>query len=199
MIGVHSSSTSSVLPVLTAPVVGCVFARAEGFRHRRSMIWVQTPSLSLVSPGWVRADLSYPISTLEVMEFEVSLRLDRDGFLRRACPSCNREFKWLPSDDSEPPPDGRYGCPYCRARQDLNDFYTEEQVAYIQGLVGEKVVSQLEAEGWTAKAHAGPPQPDEPDDMIRVDFHCHPSEPVKVFEEWELSQSVYCILCGEPG
>lgn len=27
--------------------------------------------------------------------------LDSDGFLRRECPTCEREFKWLPSCEGE--------------------------------------------------------------------------------------------------
>ncbi len=30
----------------------------------------------------------------EVM-LEISMPLDSDGFLRRECPTCEREFKWL--------------------------------------------------------------------------------------------------------
>lgn len=35
----------------------------------------------------------------------------------------------------------------------------------------------------------------EPDDMRRVDFECHPAEPVKVFENW--SEPVHCLVCGQ--
>jgi len=34
----------------------------------------------------------------------------------------------------------------------------------------------------------------EPNDMIRVDFPCHPEEPVKVDEHWNLD--VACLVCG---
>jgi hypothetical protein len=36
----------------------------------------------------------------------------------------------------------------------------------------------------------------ESNDMIRVDFQCHPSEPVKVVDTWR--QPVYCLICGTP-
>ena len=35
----------------------------------------------------------------------------------------------------------------------------------------------------------------EADDMRRVDFVCHPSEPVKVLDDWR--KPVHCLLCGE--
>jgi hypothetical protein len=42
--------------------------------------------------------------------------------------------------------------------------------------------------------------PDEPapvteiDDMRRVEFVCHPDEPVKVLDDWE--RQVHCMVCG---
>lgn len=132
------------------------------------------------------------------MEFEVSLRLDSEGFLRRGCPSCNREFKWLPSDDSEPAPDSRYGCPYCKARYDADSFFTDDQNAYITGVAGQGAMAELAAAGWEIDSEPAPPQPDEIEDMVRVDFACHPSEPVKVFEEWPVAQPTHCLICGEP-
>ena len=47
----------------------------------------------------------------------VSLPLDSEGFLRRECPTCEREFKWLPNldenEETEPTAGGGYFCPYC--------------------------------------------------------------------------------------
>jgi hypothetical protein len=40
------------------------------------------------------------------------------------------------------------------------------------------------------------PELDEPDDMRRIDFTCHPAEPVKVLDEWD--RPVHCLICGEP-
>jgi hypothetical protein len=36
----------------------------------------------------------------------------------------------------------------------------------------------------------------EPNDMLRVDFSCHPSEPVKVADDWD--RAVHCRICGTP-
>jgi hypothetical protein len=35
----------------------------------------------------------------------------------------------------------------------------------------------------------------EPNDMRRVDFACHPMEPVKVLEDW--TRSVHCLVCSQ--
>ena len=36
----------------------------------------------------------------------------------------------------------------------------------------------------------------ETDDMTRVDFACHPSEPLKIMDNWR--EPAYCLVCGEP-
>lgn len=88
---------------------------------------------------------------------EVSFPTDEDGFLRRACPFCKREFKvkfkqeeisdisqrsienyllesqdeshdLIENEDSE----NKYFCPYCGQQASFNDWWTEEQGAYIQ-------------------------------------------------------------------
>ncbi|PRP98521.1 hypothetical protein [Enhygromyxa salina] len=40
------------------------------------------------------------------------------------------------------------------------------------------------------------PLPDEVNDMARVDFECHPSEPLKIAEHWE--DAPCCLICGRP-
>jgi hypothetical protein len=35
----------------------------------------------------------------------------------------------------------------------------------------------------------------EADDMTRVDFACHPSEPLKVLDDWR--KAVRCLICGK--
>jgi hypothetical protein len=32
--------------------------------------------------------------------------------------------------------------------------------------------------------------------MTRVDFECHPTEPVKVLDDWD--NPVHCRICGQP-
>ncbi len=40
-----------------------------------------------------------------------------------------------------------------------------------------------------------PPELEEPDDMRRVDFPCHPAEPAKVLDDWD--REVHCLICGK--
>lgn len=124
----------------------------------------------------------------------MAISLDDDGFLRRQCQVCGREFKWLHIESSDPQPEGGYRCPYCKARAE--HYWTDEQRAYLVGQAGKVFLSHLKAEGWKVEASPLPSQPHEPDDMVRVDFGCHPSEPVKIYREWSGSQPVYCIVCG---
>ena len=51
------------------------------------------------------------------MDFQVSLPLDSDGFLRRECPHCVQEFKWHhgPANEEAEAADepAAYTCPLC--------------------------------------------------------------------------------------
>ena len=46
------------------------------------------------------------------------------------------------------------------------------------------------------KPAAEPDPLTEDDDMTLVDFTCHPSEPLKVLDDW--AKPVYCLICGKP-
>jgi len=135
----------------------------------------------------------------------VSVPVDSDGFLRRECPTCEREFKWLPSDDedsSEQPDPGGYFCPYCGVQAPTGDWLTQAQAEYLRAIAIRRVVDpkldELERSG--LKIHRNrsdePAELTEDDDMRRVDFACHPAEPLKVLEEWE--RPVLCLICGTP-
>jgi len=68
-------------------------------------------------------------------EISISLRLplDDDGFLRRECPHCGRQFKQragAPDETQESP--GTYYCPYCSASADADAWFTAQQLEYIQ-------------------------------------------------------------------
>jgi hypothetical protein len=51
---------------------------------------------------------------------EMSMPLDSDGFLRRECPTCEREFKWFSTPEEEgtaaPVTESRRSPPLSRAR-----------------------------------------------------------------------------------
>lgn len=141
----------------------------------------------------------------------VPVDLDDDGFLRRECPHCEREFKWLYSpDDSEPVPVSGYSCPYCAGQADTDSWFTKAQVEYLaavglQEFAGssierlERSVQRLNRRGGLISARLEsdikpPVKPAEPNDMRRVDFTCHPKEPVKVADDW--TDGVHCLVCG---
>jgi DNA-directed RNA polymerase subunit RPC12/RpoP len=151
------------------------------------------------------------------VELSVSLPLDADGFLRRECPTCEREFKWRHSEDegeSEPMADSGYFCPYCAVQAPPESWFTKPQQALVESTIHRKVVGPaLDEFGRSlrdiSRRSAGfqkvdreserqePSDPlTEPDDMRRVDFGCHPREPVKVLEDW--NRAVHCLICGAP-
>jgi hypothetical protein len=139
----------------------------------------------------------------------VSIPLDGDGFIRRACPACEREFKCLYTDDpnqaTEPDVRG-FCCPYCAAWADLNSWFTEAQVAFLgqAGLaavadeVNETLSQPNNPGGFVKYTPARLPVPEEmpaeSNDMRRVDFRCHPTDPLKVIDEWD--QAIHCLICG---
>jgi hypothetical protein len=154
-------------------------------------------------------------------EFGVSLPLDGDGFLRRECPTCEREFKWLHSEaegaDDDAEPDvlaGGYFCPYCAVQSPDGSWWTKPQLELVEAVAAREVLGpELERLGRSAdkvgrssggliEARVKGELPEEPeplqeeDDMRRVGFSCHPSEPVKVLDNWE--KPVHCLLCGQP-
>ena len=142
---------------------------------------------------------------------QVSLSLDSDGFLRRHCGACDREFKWLQTPEDEDPAYkvDRHLCPYCGLASD--EFWTEAQANYLTAVAVEETVGpaldelesaakQLNRAGGLIKmsvtrSGGTPVRPLASEDMRRVDFLCHPEEPVKVVEEWE--GPVHCLTCGE--
>jgi hypothetical protein len=144
--------------------------------------------------------------------FTAQLSVDDDGFLRRECPHCQREFKWLhgePGEQTEPMPVGGYFCPYCCGRSE-DGWWTRPQLAHIEAAAAghaeqllhdalkplEQSSSDFVKISVTESPRSPiPPVPDEPNDMRRVDFSCHPAEPVKVLEDWD--GAVHCLFCGQ--
>jgi len=148
-------------------------------------------------------------------EMSVAVPLDEDGFLRRECPTCEREFKWLPteSDEGARPPSAGYYCPYCAVQSQPDAWLTNAQVELVHNKLMREVVGPAmqdfgkslrrigQRSGGLIRAELkGPdilPEADpltEQNDMRQVDFSCHPDEPLKVLDTW--SGPVYCLICG---
>jgi hypothetical protein len=144
-------------------------------------------------------------------QIAISIELDTDGFVRRACPTCEYEFKWLYTDDDESessePDDRGFFCPYCGVQAQPDQWFTKAQVAYIQqaGLSHaadqlDKTFSRMNRAGSSLKSTrsngpmASAQSLPEPDDMRRVDFDCHSKHPLKIVEDW--AGPVQCVICG---
>lgn len=148
-------------------------------------------------------------------ETSMSVPLDSDGFLRRQCPTCERELKWLGEEDGEEPlepPEGGYYCAYCAIQAPAGEWWTEAQAALARSIILKEVVDpELDrfernvrdlSRGTggliSASVSRDRPQPVDPltesDDMRRVDFPCHPGASVKVLDDW--ARDVHCPICG---
>jgi hypothetical protein len=146
----------------------------------------------------------------------ISMPLDSDGFLRRECPHCRREFKWLHSEsetDTEMERDG-YHCPYCNGQsvdgwwtvsqrtvsqlaaiEDETAHFTENQIHEMFKRMERHSNEFVKIQAGSAPTRRNRPPLTEPDDMRRVDFPCHPAEPVKVRDDW--TDPVHCLVCGQ--
>ncbi len=149
------------------------------------------------------------------VSIEMKVPLDADGFFRRECPNCERQFKQKHTDSNTETPENvsveSYYCPYCYESAPLNSWWTKEQLEYAQQLAFKEVIEpelqnlqrqieSLNRLGNLVKmesrlSHSPESNPlSEKDDMIRTDFPCHPEEPLKIDEAWE--QDVACLICG---
>lgn len=149
---------------------------------------------------------------------EMSMPLDSDGFLRRECPTCERELKWYNTPEEEgnaaPIADGGYFCPYCGVQAETSTWLTKAQAELARNMVATQVLGPTlkkfeddmkgigRTSGGMISAEVTYDAPDEldplteVDDLTRVDFECHPTEPVKVLDNWD--KPVRCLICGQP-
>jgi uncharacterized Zn finger protein (UPF0148 family) len=147
---------------------------------------------------------------------EIQIPLDSQGYLRRQCPNCEREFKWhhgpteeMPEDAPEP---NEYFCPYCGAAAALDQWWTQEQVEALQtealreampavDKALREAMKPLDKSGFIrTEIKSNPVNPAtplfEPEDMVGVASPCHSYEPLKILEGWE--DPIHCLICGQP-
>jgi hypothetical protein len=144
-------------------------------------------------------------------EFSLAIPVDSERFIRRECPTCEREFKWHIAEEGEesaPAGEAGYFCPYCAVPADPGSFFTKAQCTLVEasatGLVAEELSERLagidqdsgpfQISVTPSPTPEPPPLPDEPNDMRRIDPSCHPEEPIKVLEDW--MGPVHCLVCG---
>lgn len=149
-------------------------------------------------------------------EYEVRVSVpiprDSDGFVRRECPQCTRQFKWHDGPANEEaehqPSPLSYTCPFCGQPAAVDSWNTAEQREFALDVampqVMDRVRDDLEAifrgvKGITYKRGSDEvtevPEPlVEPDDMTIVASPCHSYEPVKVPEDHP--GVLHCLICG---
>lgn len=180
--------------------------------ERRDRCGRRTDALPHATPPVSR--LSF--TTMSEHRLSFSIPLDDDGFLRRECPRCERELKWRPDEDDVnpedvvPTPEEGYACPYCAGRAPADHWWTKPQLMHAEQLAASEILGpelkQLERRpdpgsmiSLSVKVDVpDTPAPitDDPNDMRRVDFACHPSEPVKILQNW--MGDVHCLICAMP-
>lgn len=150
------------------------------------------------------------------MKVPVSLPLDNDGFLRRECPSCLKQFKWHHGPANEEA-EGQasvssYFCPFCGQPAALDQWFTTEQVDHMRGVALPSMMQAIDDEltsaikGLNSKhvkitktGHLDvPDEPNpltEPDDMMIIASPCHSWEPVKVPDD--TISPLHCLVCGQ--
>lgn len=149
------------------------------------------------------------------MDISVELPLDSDGFIRRECPSCEQQFKWHygpANEEAEGHPDATtYYCPLCGEPSGPDNWWTEEQLEFVQGFASPQIGQLVQDELVNAfsgasnsfvkfEVSSGNDIPDvpmsltDPDDMYVVASPCHDFEPVKVPDE--LTGPFHCLMCG---
>lgn len=85
------------------------------------------------------------------MDISFSIPLDSDGFVRRECPTCEREFKWHHGPANEqgeaqagPPP--AYYCPLCGQPSGPDTWWTTAQLEHGRGTAMPVVMRTLQDE-----------------------------------------------------
>jgi hypothetical protein len=101
------------------------------------------------------------------MVISLSLPLDADGFFRRECPFCSRQFKILmrhdeladlaqkgldsymvetkgeePDTVDDAEPETEFTCPYCAQQATRSHWWTQEQIAFVR-VVGRNILASL--------------------------------------------------------
>ena len=103
---------------------------------------------------------------MSIIEIDIDLPLDEQGFLRRECPLCNRQYKIFKSEeerenlireivnynlaernattDNDSSDNIEYlYCPYCLQKAPKEQWWTQEQLSYIRMYVDNIVVKMI--------------------------------------------------------
>jgi hypothetical protein len=144
----------------------------------------------------------------------VGISLDEDGFVLRECPACKREFRWHVSADEDeglPAPTDGYSCPYCGKQASPDSWFTTAQADFLTatalhemggpqldemlgGLARDSGLLRIEVTGSVGGEKPPPLDENLGAETRRVEFSCHPIEPLKIDLGWQ--GPVHCLICG---
>jgi uncharacterized Zn-finger protein len=141
---------------------------------------------------------------------QVMIPVDDDGYLRRECPYCIREFKITKNDFDGLDVEKEYSCPYCGQTADPRKWWTQDQKALFMKVVSnvatdilnETFVKHLRSlnnpsAGITVNAkdldRGNEIINPEINDMKIIGIPCC-QKSVKILGSW--TGSVYCYYCG---
>lgn len=142
---------------------------------------------------------------------ELKISLDSEGFVRRECPKCEREFKiqTLEKDFLRPPVKNsdQVTCPYCKHRSNIDQWWTKAQVDYISEMqsffllnsIVPKTSLKMKSTSFVKVKvevieQKEPVMKPEYDDMKRLSVGCCERD-IKVLDEW--SGEVFCPDCSK--
>ncbi len=141
---------------------------------------------------------------------EASFPTDEDGFLRRECPYCKRQFKIYKDDYESLQDESDYYCPYCGQMADKGKWWTQDQIDYIDkitrnfatGVLNKEFILPMKKkfsnskvikfEGKELKKSNEIIQP-EPNDMKFYNLKCC-GKKLKIQEDW--GTKICCYYCG---
>ena len=142
----------------------------------------------------------------KVRRLAMRIPLDADGYLRRECPNCERDFKRVvrkvsDAERSWRSPEGLF-CPYCGLQSTSNTWLTKAQIEYTKKVLAEMVARErtrkglktllpLPLHGSSRLTHG---ELTESNDMRIVRSPCHSEAAIKVSDLWV--GDLRCTVCG---
>lgn len=122
------------------------------------------------------------------MEYLIDIKPDKDGYIGRECPECEKYFK-IKLGTGMPDTDNCH-CPYCNCVDKQDEFWTKQQIEYAESVVFNKVSTDLL--GTLKKIEIKPRR----NDFISIGITVKGSpEPIIYYSEKELEEKIICANC----
>ncbi len=123
------------------------------------------------------------------MEYQISIRPDKDGYTGRECPTCEKYFKI--KNGTGLPEATDCHCPYCNHLGPQNEYWTKQQLEYAKSVVINKVSNDLIAQ--MKKMERKP----DPHAFLSIGISVKGSPaPIAYYSETDLEQRVTCANCS---